>query len=128
MLKQKTHCAVLLIAITLLLMTGFQMRQIINERSALSAQYDAQEEPLGKIKQITAQFESLAVGTARLAGDGNESAKKIMAGLNQIGINVNPNATEGQKSLEFKTPQAPEATTSTDSAPATPAAPAAVGN
>lgn len=124
----KTNLAVLLIAVTLLLMTGFQMRQIINERDMLQQQYAAQEEQLGKVKQISAQFESLAVGTARLAGEGNASAQKIVASLAQLGINVNPNATEGQKSLEFKRPEAPQAPTNTPSAPATPAAPAAVGN
>ena len=128
MTKNKTHCAVLLIAVTLLLMTGFQMRQIINERSVLNQQFAAQEEPLGKVKQIGAQFESLAVGTAKLAGEGNEAAKKIIASLGQIGITVNPNAAAGQKSLEFKRPAAPEAPTNTESKAATPAAPAAVGN
>ena len=128
MTKQKTHCAVLIIAITLVLMTAFQMRQIINERSVLSQQFDAQEQPLAQAKKVAAQLESLAVGTARLAGEGNTAAKNIIAGLANVGVTVNPNATEGQKSLEFRQPQAPAEKTNTPAKPSADPAPAAVGN
>lgn len=128
MTKQKTHCAVLIIAITLVLMTAFQMRQIINERGLISQQYNAQEQALAQAKKVAAQLESLAVGTARLAGEGNTAAKNIITGLANAGVTVNPNATEGQKSLEFRQPQAPGAATNTPTAPAAEPAPAAVGN
>lgn len=128
MFKQKAHAAVLVVAVTLLLMTALQMRQIIIERDVLSQQFAAQEEPLARVQQVNAQFESLAVGTARLAGEGNAAAQQIIAGLGQVGITVNPNATEGQKSLEFKQPEQPQQPVTTESQPQTPPAAPAVGN
>jgi hypothetical protein len=128
MLENKTSFAVLIIAITLALMTGFQMRQVLADRDAIQEAFEGQTKPLEQAKQVGAQFESIAVGTAKLAGEGNVTAQAVIKQLKDIGVNVNPNATPGQKGIEFKAPQAPQQNITTPPAPATTPAPAAVGN
>jgi len=129
MLENKTSFAVLVIATTLLLMTAFQMKQVMADRDAIQAAFDSQTKPLEQAKQVASQFESIAVGAAKLAGEGNVTAAAVIKQLKDIGVNVNPNATPGQKSLEFKAPpQAPEKGATTPTMPAAAPAPAAVGN
>lgn len=124
-LENKTATAVLVIAATLVLMTGFQMKQVMKERDAIQQAFVSQEESLKQVRDVSAQFESLAVGTAKLAGVGNKTAVELIAQLKKIGVNVNPNATPGQKSIEFKQPQQPTPGKTTPEAPAAaPAAPA----
>lgn len=127
-IENKTSFAVMVIALTLTLMTLFQLKQIVAERTAITRNFDAQEEALAQVKKVDAQFGSLAVGTARLAEAGNTTAKGLVDQMSKLGININPNAAEGQKQVEFRQPQAPQRGTTTPTSDATPAAPAAVGN
>ena len=105
MFENKLTLPVLIIAVTLTLMTAFQMRQVLVERKLVADAFAGQEQPLSQAKQVGAQFESLAVGTARLAGNGNATAQGIVADLKRIGITVNPNATPGQSAIERHEPE-----------------------
>lgn len=124
-IENKTATAVMIVAATLVLMVAFQMKQVMAERGAIQQNFAAQEATLKQVRDVSAQFESLAVGTAKLAGEGNKTAVDLIAQMKKIGVNVNPNATAGQKSIEFNQPEAPQPGKTTPEAPATaPAAPA----
>ncbi len=102
---------VLIIALTLALMTTFQMRQILTERKLVKQAYEQQEQPLSQVQQVNKQFESLAVGTARLAGQGNATAQGIVADLRRVGISVNPNAKGDEKAVQQIKPETAERVT-----------------
>lgn len=139
MFDNKMTLPVLIISTTLVLMTAFQLRQLTTERGLIKQSLAQQEQPLKQAEQVGQQFENLAVGTARLAGTGNETAQAIMVELRKIGITVNPNAPTGQSAIERHAPEgqqgqkpadgaaAPAPTTTTPTTAQTPAAPAGVG-
>ncbi len=93
MFDNKLTLPVFILAILMTLMTAFQMRQLILEKGAAKEAFASQEQPLEQSKKVADQFQALAVGTAKLAAQGNESAKSIIADLEKAGIKVNPNAT-----------------------------------
>ena len=125
MFDNKMTVPVLILSTTLVLMTAFQMRQLTAERAILKQSFAQQETPLKQSRDVNAQFESLAVGTARLAGEGNQTAQSIIADLKKIGISVNPNATPGNSAIERKAPEQPQQQPATGDKPADAAAPAA---
>ena len=119
----KLMLPVLIIALTLALMTTFQMRQIMTERKLVKQAYEQQEQALSQVQQVNKQFESLAVGTARLAGEGNATAQGIVADLKRVGISVNPNAKGDEKAIQQVTPTKADAPTPANQPPlANPAA------
>jgi len=138
-LQNKTSSAVAVVALTVALLTAFQMKQVLTERDFIKQQFASQDASLAQVDQVNKQFESLAVGTSKLAGAGNETAQAIMSDLRRIGVIVNPNATPGQKALEFKQPEqqqpaaangaeAPKAAKTTAEKPAAAPAEPKVGN
>lgn len=134
MFENKMTLPVLIIGVTLVIMTAFQMRQLVAERTMLEQAIAQQDQPLKQAAQVTKQFENLAVGTQKLANAGNDTATKIVADFDKLGLKINIDAPAGQSPVERKpapvapmAPMAPSAQTTTASEPATTPAPAAVG-
>ncbi len=75
-------------AAALALTLGFQGWELLATRSALVtagliARHDARPG-----KSVRAQLEKLADGTARLAADGDDNAKAVMAEMQKLGVTL----------------------------------------
>lgn len=81
---------VLLLSIAMAGMLVFQTTLVIRERSNLAALRATQEPTIAESVRMRQQLESLASGLARLAQDGNSTAKTIIEDLRRQGITVNP--------------------------------------
>jgi len=58
----------------------------LSERSALSAQISAQEQPLQQAALLRVQLDGLASATAKLAEAGDKGAIQVIAGMNGQGF------------------------------------------
>lgn len=88
--NEGTSIAVILIAVTLILVLGSNLRDLWAAQAALRASITQQETALRNNVRIEAQLEKLASGTQELAGRGNPNAQRIVAVLKQNGITINP--------------------------------------
>lgn len=87
-----TFVPILLLAVTILVMVGFQTLQLARERDALSARKTALTSPLQEVTTVRQQLEAIARDTAVLASGGNANAQQIVAALKQSGITINAEA------------------------------------
>ncbi|MGE3623956.1 MAG: hypothetical protein AB7H77_08830 [Bdellovibrionales bacterium] len=83
---------VALVAFVVFLMLGFQLTQIMRDRQSMNEAMAAQEKPIEEVRKVQEQLNALAIGTQKLADNGNKPAKAIIERMNQMGITVNPNA------------------------------------
>lgn len=83
---------ILLLASSLVLMTGFQWMQLMRESETLQQRLAQQKEPLEEVTKVRQQLEAVAQGTALLAREGNSNARKLLEQLRKYGITVNPDA------------------------------------
>ena len=83
-----TFAPLLLIVISLLMMTLFQVVQPTREHDHLNARLEAQTEPLEESQSVRNQLQSLATKTVGLASNGNENAAGIVDHLEKAGIRM----------------------------------------
>ena len=83
----------LLLALSLLAMAGFQTYQLLQQRTNLEALRANQESVVLESQRIRSQLQSIAEGTADLAATGNENAQRIVDELARQGITVTGSAT-----------------------------------
>ncbi len=76
----------LLLMLTLLVMAGFQTGQLLEARQSLLATRDGQEKALEDSRNVREQLESLSKGITVLASGGNETAARLAAQLQQLGV------------------------------------------
>lgn len=81
---------VLTLAVALTLFLAFHVQQVLREQANLKQVYAAQEQPLAQAKELQQRLDRLAVGTLRLAEDGNDNAKALVERLKQAGVTINP--------------------------------------
>jgi hypothetical protein len=79
-----------LIAIALVIWTGFQTTQLWKERKYLKTVLDNQNPTVEQAQKLRAQLDSVAKGTLQLANQGNSNAKIIVEELRKKGITINP--------------------------------------
>jgi hypothetical protein len=79
-----------LVAFVVFLGTAFQTVQVFRERAFLHQTKMQQEKPLEEVRRVQAQLDALAVGTLKLANQGDKNAQAIIDRLKQIGITVAP--------------------------------------
>ena len=77
-----------LMALTVLLLVGFQTNQLLRERVTLAQVRTNQEAPIEEARKLRAQLDSLGRNTARLAARGNANAKAIVEQLRSEGITI----------------------------------------
>lgn len=65
---------------------AFQASQIFLERQSLNQARSQQDKPLEETRKIQAQFSALAIGTKKLAENGDKNAAAIVNRLKQAGI------------------------------------------
>ncbi len=82
----------LLVVIAVLLALLFQLKQLVDERSALAALKVSQMQPLDQSQKLRASLDSVAASTERLAEAGNASATLLVDELRKRGITINPDA------------------------------------
>ena len=80
----------LLIAIALVIWTGFQTIQLFKERKYLSTVIAEQTQTVDQSQKLRAQLDSIAKTTLQLANQGNPNAKLIVEELRKRGITINP--------------------------------------
>ncbi len=80
----------LLIAIALVIWTGFQTTQLLRERKYLNAVLNDQTPTVEQSQKLRAQLDSIAKGVLQLANQGNSNAKIIVEELRKRGITINP--------------------------------------
>ncbi|MBI1273347.1 MAG: hypothetical protein GC131_04605 [Alphaproteobacteria bacterium] len=98
------------LALSLFILVGFQMQQILIDRAALKKVYDGQQVSVERGAKVQGQLDALAVGTLHLAEAGNKHAQGIVTELKKAGITINPEkakpaegeAAEGEKAEEKK--------------------------
>jgi hypothetical protein len=73
-------------AVALFLFFAFQMAQVLRDHDGLIAARAQQEKGVEDSQKIQAQLVALVVGTQKLAGEGNENAKKIVDRLKAVGV------------------------------------------
>lgn len=78
-----------LIAFVVFIMLAFQTSQLLRERDALHAAKAQQDKPVEESQKVQTQLDALAVGTKKLADQGNKSAETIIERMKQAGITVN---------------------------------------
>ena len=93
MFDNKMTMPVLILSMTLVLMTAFQARQLQMDRANLRDAFAKQDQQLQQAQQVTAQFQAIAIDTAKLAADGDQTAQKVVDDLKKIGIVVKPDGT-----------------------------------
>lgn len=84
------------IAITLLVMTAFQLVQLSMERSNIVAVKNNQNAAVIESEKVRAQFDSLVKGTVKLAANGNLNAAQIVRQLEEQGVTISRNVNSAQ--------------------------------
>ncbi|MBS0392023.1 MAG: hypothetical protein JSR23_12885 [Proteobacteria bacterium] len=82
--------------LTLVVWFAFQTSQLLKERDDLKTLNANQEASYANAQKMRGQLDALAAGTARLAQNGNASARKVIDALKAKGISVNPDAATGK--------------------------------
>jgi hypothetical protein len=108
-----------LIAFVVFIMLAFQTSQLLRERDALHAAKTQQDKPLVDSQKVQAQLDALALGTKKLADQGNKDAQAIIDRMKQAGITVN-----GAQGAKTAAPTAAAPAADTPSAEPAKAAPA----
>ena len=80
----------LLIAIALVIWTGFQTTQLLRERKYLKTVLTDQSPTVEQSQKLRGQLDSIAKGTLQLANQGNSNAKIIVEELRKRGVTINP--------------------------------------
>jgi hypothetical protein len=94
MSEQKPNDAfvpMLLIALAVLVWSGFQTFQLFKERASLANLRINQETTYQNAQKMRTQLDALAAGTQQLASSGNKNAQAVVNALQQRGITINPN-------------------------------------
>ncbi|MCU0971314.1 MAG: hypothetical protein MUF57_05860 [Gammaproteobacteria bacterium] len=78
----------LLVVAAVTLGAGLQTVQLLDDGSTLFEQHAAQEPRIETSKKLRAQLEGISAGLAKLAGQGNANAKKMVEELKARGITV----------------------------------------
>jgi len=105
-----------LIALVLFLSTLSETVQTFQVRDALRHAKEQQVKPMEDVQKVQTQLDALALGTKRLAAQGDKSAQAIIDSLKQAGITVNADTSAAtapaQPAQQMTTPPAmPEPTT-----------------
>lgn len=79
---------VLLLALSLLAMAGFQTWQLLQQQGNLQTVRANQETAVEESRRIRAQLQSLTQGTADLAAAGNQNAQRIVDELARQGVTL----------------------------------------
>ncbi len=82
--------AVLILALAVLLMVGFQTFMLIKTGENLRTVRAAQEQPIQDGTKIRQRLEILASRTAILAQEGNPNAQAIVETMRRQGVNMSP--------------------------------------
>jgi hypothetical protein len=81
-----------LLAVAIFLWVGFQTTQLIREREGLQTLRQGQEAQVQSSQKLRASLDAIASGTAKLAEQGNPSARLIVDELRKRGVTIKPNA------------------------------------
>ncbi len=106
-----------LISFVVFIMLAFQTSQLLRERDALHFAKAQQDKPLEESQKVQAQVNALAVGTKKLADQGNKGAAAIIDRMKQAGVTVNGAPKAAIPSVAPIAPAAPAAEEPAKAAP-----------
>lgn len=86
----------LLIALAVVVWSGFQASQLYQERATLASLRTNQETTYQNAQKMRTQLDALAAGTQTLANAGNKNAQTVVNALAQRGITINPEVKKPQ--------------------------------
>jgi hypothetical protein len=99
-----------LVAFVVFLFLAFQFTQIMKDRDAMHQALSQQDKPIEDVQKLQTQLKALAIGTQRLAENGDKDAKGIIDRMNKLGIQVNmPPGAGGASSSANAAPVPPPA-------------------
>jgi hypothetical protein len=81
-----------LIVASVIAMAGFQTYQLWANEQKLETLRLGQEGGMEESRRVRAQLQAIARGTAELAADGNENAKRVVDSLESQGFSLSPEA------------------------------------
>lgn len=79
---------VLLLALTLVSMSGFRTFQLVQQQNELQTLLVDQEELVAEAQRIRSQLQAVARGTVNLAAEGNKNAKRVVDQLARQGVTL----------------------------------------
>jgi len=77
-----------LVAFVLFLLLAFEFTQVMRDRSAMRQAMAQQDKPVEEVQRVQTQLNALAIGTQKLADNGDSNAKGIIERMNKLGITV----------------------------------------
>ena len=77
-----------LVVVSLLLMTGGQIKYLLTQEERMAIVREGQDKPLEDARRVRAQFDSIATETARLAAQGNPNAGLLLRELEKQGVTI----------------------------------------
>lgn len=77
-----------ILALVVFIGTAFQTVEAFHDRSVLHQAKTQQDKPLEDAQKVRAQLDALAVGTLKLAQEGDKNAQAIIDRLKALGITV----------------------------------------
>jgi uncharacterized membrane protein len=100
---EKSAFPALLIALLALIgWFSFQAIQLFEERNALADSHQAQEQQMQNASKMRASLDAMASETARLAQQGNASARTLIDELRKRGVTINPKDKAASPALADK--------------------------
>lgn len=94
--RSSVFIPVLLIALAVVVWSGFQSIQLFQERSNLANLRTSQDAMFQNARKMRDQLDALAAGTQKLANSGNKNAQAVVNALAQRGITINPEEKKPQ--------------------------------
>ncbi len=88
--KGRPFVPMILMALTLVLMIGFQTFQALEDRWELKDRFAQQESTLQEANKVRGQLDSIAKQTYQLSINGNKNAAKIVVQMKKAGLTFNP--------------------------------------
>ena len=80
------------LAMTLIVMAGFETAQLLMLRDSIVTVKNNQNSAVEESQKMRAQFDSIVKGTVQLASNGNANAVKIVRQLEQQGVTISRKA------------------------------------
>lgn len=95
----------LILAVAILVWSGFQTVMLAREAVTLSATRENQDTQIRNAQKLRDALDAVARDTARLAGKGNPNARLIVDELRKRGVTINPDAPPPAKNQRSESRQ-----------------------
>lgn len=81
---------VAVLSLVIVIILGYQMKQVFQERKNLKDTRTAQTEQLNQVEPVRKQLDALASGVLDLSKKGNKNADTAIDAMKKLGVTINP--------------------------------------